>query len=36
VPVELLEQAKAEGILLVLDGERLSWAAKHQPITDCP
>lgn len=29
--VELLEQAKAEGILLVLDGERLSWEANHQP-----
>jgi len=28
---ELLEQAKAEGILLVLDGERLSWMADHQP-----
>jgi len=28
---ELLEQAKTEGILLVLDGERLSWVANHQP-----
>lgn len=28
---KLLECAKAEGILLRLDGERLKWIADHQP-----
>lgn len=28
---EVLEMAKAEGVSLSLDGERLTWAADHQP-----
>lgn len=29
--VELLEQARAEGVLLVLDDGRLTWEADHEP-----
>ncbi|MDD2106814.1 hypothetical protein [Pseudomonas asiatica] len=29
--VELLHKAKAEGVALVLTGERLTWHADHQP-----
>lgn len=28
---ELLSMARAEGVALVLEGDRLTWAADHQP-----
>lgn len=31
---ELLSRASAEGVALVLEGDRLTWAADHQPSGD--
>ena len=32
--VEVLSRATAEGMVLVLEGDRLTWAADHQPPVD--
>ncbi|MGV8841866.1 MAG: hypothetical protein ACOH2I_01155 [Pseudomonas sp.] len=32
--IDVLSMAKAEGVLLVLAGERLTWKADHQPPAD--